>query len=65
MTEPKSKMGPKSVLDPEEPGNKLGPENCFQLDQDWAQKAEICKVLQNRPKRVLGPKFLKYSKIGL
>ena len=34
VTEPKSEMGPKSVLDPEEPGNKLGPENCFCLDQD-------------------------------
>ena len=31
-------MGPKSVLDPKEPDNKLGPENYFQFGSGLGQK---------------------------
>ena len=44
MTEPKSKRAQKSVLDLRSLENNLGLENCFCLDQDWAKKAEICRV---------------------
>ena len=57
VTQPKSKTGPKFVLDPEEPGNKIGPRKRFSEWIRLAQKAVICKELQNRPKRDLGPGF--------
>ena len=37
----------------------MGPENCFLMDLDWANKLKFCKELQNRPKRFLGPGNLK------
>ena len=42
MTEPKSEMGPKSVLDPEEPGNKIGPRKWYA----WAyeSRADLCPL---------------------
>ena len=37
----------------------------FSLDRDWAKGLIFCKVLQNRPKRVLGPGNQKGAELGL
>ena len=57
MTEPKSEMGPKSILDPEEPGNKIEHRKLFFDGIRTGPTTKICTVLQDRPKRVSGPDF--------
>ena len=64
MTEPKSEMGPKFVLDPKEPGNKIEPREWFSDGIRLGQQAKICKVLQNRPKKSFGPREFKTLRIG-
>ena len=56
MIEPKSEMGLKFVLDPEEPGIKIGPRKLFSdWDKDWANRPNLKRVT-NRPKKSFGPR---------
>ena len=43
----------------------MGPENCFLMDLDWANRLKFCKELQNGPKRFLGPGNLKDALSGM
>ena len=51
MIEPKSEMGLKFVLDPEEPEIKIGPKKRFSdWDMDWANRPKFVKCYKEAQK---------------
>ena len=62
---PKSKTGPKIVLDLEEPEIKIGPRKLFSdWDLDWANRPKFVKSYKQAQKEFWAPGDFKKPRIG-